>query len=289
MNAHTILSNLKNILSSYESKCYLALLEGNDLAVSEIASLAGIPRASAYETLEKLMQKGLCIEVPGSTKHYRAADPAVLETRLLMNIDEAREFELQRLHEREIEIIDHTESEKERVCELVRQLRPRYEKGRSKTDLLNYIEIIKDPLQIHTRFMQLVAEAQTEILVFTKTPYSVPRETLREQAGPQQEAIERGVRIRGIYEVPTDPEERSWWYLVLERARQRGEEFRIIDELPMKMGVFDGSVVIFALEDPVSRRPTFTTQVVRHRALAASLGILFETLWERSREHRSSP
>ena len=53
----------------------------------------------------------------------------------------------------------------------------------------------------------------------------------------------------------------------------------------MKMAIFDEEVVMFALQDPVTKQVSLTTQIVEHRALAKSLKILFEALWERAQDY----
>jgi len=285
MNTSDLLEGLKKVLSAYEVKCYLSLLERNALTVSEISHLGGIPRASAYEALEKLMAKGMCVELPGSTRRYSATDPSILEEKFILSIDFEKESELKKIHLQEQQVIERIEAQRKRIGSIVNKLKPQYEKSRSNNNPLNYIEVIKDPHQIHTRFMQLVREARREILVFTKPPYSVPREKLREQAGPQVESLKQGILIRGIYETPTEKTDLEWWQQVLKNATGRGEEVRIIDELPLKMGIFDEKTVILALEDPVSRQPAFTTQIIEHSALAKGLKILFNTLWEQAHPH----
>jgi sugar-specific transcriptional regulator TrmB len=67
MISETHIRTLRKYLSLYEIKCYFALLERGQSAVSELAKTAGIPRASAYEALEKLRVNGLCIISPGVT------------------------------------------------------------------------------------------------------------------------------------------------------------------------------------------------------------------------------
>lgn len=286
MIPESFIAVLRKYLSSYEVKSYVALMERNELTVSEVAGIAGIPRASAYEALEKLMAKGMCVALPGTTRKYRAADPGILEEKLLMEVEESSGFELKLLHERERELIEKAEAERKRIRDLARELQPRFEKSRENSNPLSYIEIIKDSYQIHKRFVQLIREAREEILVFTRPPYSVPKEGLSEQFREQVEPLSRGVKIRGIYEIPKDPDERQWWLGSIEGAARCGEQARIIEELPMKMGIFDERIVIYALEDPVSKQPTFTTQVVEHHALAKSLKILFETMWERARDYK---
>jgi len=85
MNTPLILSTLKNLgFTSYEAKIYLTFLERDTLSVPEISRLAQVPRPSAYEALDKLMSKGMCISKPGHTKKYSASDPTVLQERFFV-------------------------------------------------------------------------------------------------------------------------------------------------------------------------------------------------------------
>lgn len=63
------------------------------------------------------------------------------------------------------------------------------------------------------------------------------------------------------------------------------EEATVLKGLPMKIAIFDSRIVIFALEDPVSKQTSLTSQIVEHPALAESLKILFQTLWERAEDY----
>ena len=309
MNRTLILKRFKDIgLSSYEAKSYLSLLERDTLTVSEISRLSGIPRANAYEALEKLMSKGMCIAKPGHTKKYSASDPLMLQEKFLAEASSAAEIELQNLgkkhketlekskaaleaelknlNEKEREILERAKVVKENITAVINQLRPQYEKSRQEVNPLDYIEIIKDPYQMHKRFMRLVAQAKQEILAFSKPPYSGPRDKLEEQMEQQVEPLHRGTRIRGIYEIPKDKAEIEWWVKSIERAVAHGEEARAIKDLPMKMAIFDERIVMLTLEDPISKQPSLTTQIVEHRALAQSLKILFDTLWQQAEDYR---
>jgi len=308
INRTLILKRFKEIgLSSYEAKSYLSLLERDTLTVSEISRLSGIPRANAYEALEKLMSKGMCIAKPGHTKKYSASDPLMLQEKFLEEASSAAEIELENLgkkhnerlanskaaleaelknlNEKEREILERAKVAKENITAVINQLRPQYEKSRQEVNPLDYIEIIKDRYQIHKRFMQLLAQGKKEILVITKPPFSGPPEKLEEQVGHGADTSKRGVRVRCIYEIAVDEDERRWQLEMIKRAVSAGEEARVSEELPMKMAIFDSSVVMYWLEDPVSQQTSLTAQVVVHHSLAKGLRILFETLWEQAQDY----
>jgi DNA-binding MarR family transcriptional regulator len=294
MDRTLILKRFKDIgLSSNEAKSYLCLLQRDTLTVPELSKLGGIPPPNAYRSLEKLMSKGLCISKPGPTKKYAASDPSSLEDKFLGQVDEAIKIELENLKEKlyhglkqkEKEMSEKRKAAKENIKSLITELRPQYEKGRLETNPLDYIEIIKDPYQIHKRIMQLHAGAKEEILVLTKPPFTGPRQRLKEQIDQQAEVSKAGLRIRSIYEMATDEDEKKWQFEMIERCARGGEEARVLQKLPMKMAIFDSRIVIYVLEDPVSKQPSLTTQIVEHRALAESLKILFETLWEQAEDY----
>jgi len=294
MDKRLILRRFKDMgLTSYEVKCYLSLLERDTLTVAEVSRLAAIPRPNAYEALEKLMSKGLCLAKPGATKQYSASDPSLLEDKLLVQLHEEAETEMddfkedltRRLKRKEKETLERTQAARQNVRKLIAELRPQYDESRLQTNPMDYIEIIKDPNQIHRRFIQLVKTVKEELLGFTKPPYSIPRERVKEQTDPQAELVKRGVQIRIIQEISIDEEERRWQFQLADSAAKAGVEERALERVPMKVFVLDSTTVIFSLEDPVTDRLSLTTQIVRHNALAEMLKISFETLWSQAEDY----
>jgi len=286
MNTPLILQTLKNTgLNTYEAKCCLALFERGTLTVPEVSKLAGIPRPNAYEALENLMSKGMCVARPGNTKKYGPSDPALLREKALLEVSKGTEIELANLKKKEKEILEKAKTAKENIDNLTSELEPRYEKSALQVSPLDYIEIIKDPYQIHKRFMQLADQAKEEMLGFTKPPYTGPKEKLTEQTEQQAQLIRTGLKIRVIYEIPQDKEEFEWWFNNIDANVKYGEEAGVIKELPMKMAIFDSRIVLFALEDPISKQPSLTAQVIEHRALAEALKALFQTFWDRAEDY----
>ncbi len=294
-------------LSSYESKSYLSLLERDTLTVTEVAKIAGIPRTNAYEALEKLLAKGLCLSRPGNTKKYSATDPILLKDKFLARADHAMEVEMANLskkekeilekynaakesklidlNKKEKEILEENKTTKENINQIIKELKPQYKNSRANVDPLDFIEIIKDSQQIHNKFIQLNDDAKKEVLIFSKPPYSGPRKKLEEQADRQAEPLRRGIKIRTIYELPWNKEEMEWTFMILKEQAERGENALVIKRLPMKMAIFDTKIVLLAMKDPVSTGTTFTTQVVEHTDLAESLTILFNHIWEQAEDY----
>lgn len=291
MSNAAIVEKFKELnLSPYEIRCYLSLLEKHTLSVVEIAKIAGIPRANAYEALEKLLAKGFCLSKPGKKRKYSASDPSSLKKKVLEALDRSFEDRLNKLYEKQKEILSGKKAARENVTNLLDTLTPIYENSRSNGTPLEYIEIIKDPHQVNRRFMDLVAQAEEEILRFSKPPYSVNREGMQEQAELQVSKCEKNmIRNKGIHEIPKTKEDILWMFEHIDRnikkATSGNDELRVIKELPMKMAIFDEKIAMFQLRDPVLAATTFTLQVVEHPALAKSLKMLFYHVWEQAEDY----
>lgn len=68
-------------LSDKEATVYLALLQVENSAITNLAKKTGINRTTVYPVLQSLEKKGLASEVQvGKTIHYQAAPPERLET-----------------------------------------------------------------------------------------------------------------------------------------------------------------------------------------------------------------
>jgi hypothetical protein len=73
-----IVQAIENLgLSTYEAKAYLALLSESPLTGYKLSKISGVPRSRIYETIEKLMAKGLVLSQEGDTT---LLIPAALES-----------------------------------------------------------------------------------------------------------------------------------------------------------------------------------------------------------------
>lgn len=280
MSQKLIMKNLDKFgLNSYEARSYLALLEKSQLTASEVSRLAGIPRSRIYETLEKLELMGLCQALPGKVKIYTANSPRNLKDLLVFKEKTKMETKLQKLRS-EISDEERRLAEKVESAEsMVEWLMPVYEKGRLRNDPLDYIEIIKEDNQLQRRVCELIDGARKEVLAFSKPPLVEDRELVLEQLEREKNSLHKGILSKCIYEIPKKIEQLNWLKEYIGKVSTLGEEVKVIEVLPIKLLIFDRQTVIFQLEDPVSFKPSSTTQIIQHKSLANSLKILFDTLW----------
>lgn len=266
-------------LTHYESKCYLSLLGQSSLTAVEVARSAGVPRAKVYEILEGLVNKALCRSFPDKVNRYSAVNPLILKRKFERSLEDLNaEIKLK------TEKLDSIRKEGDKVLE---RLMPLFAEGRNKKDNMNYIEIIKNPEMIRERYLQLVDGAKEEILLFTKPPFDSTPEQAQEQGAKVLDVIKRKVRLRCIYELLESNEKNKWLYNFIKWGIGEGEEARVIEKLPMKMAIFDKKIVLLALEDPISKELSLTTQVIEHRALANGLHILFDVMWEKADDYQT--
>ncbi len=61
-----------------------------------------------------------------------------------------------------------------------------------------------------------------------------------------------------------------------------GEEVRIAYKLPMKMMIFDEKIVIIALQNEITSKPSLTTMLIEHSDLAKTLKETFNMYWQKS-------
>lgn len=257
-------------LNIYEAKVYLALMERDSLDTGEVAKISRVPRARTYDVLDSLLNKGLASLRPGKLKKYSALEIETFKRKLVS--DTKKEYVEK---EKKIERVSLT---------LKRKLESIYSPGSLTSDPLEYIEIIKEPSQVANKFARLVEETKEEVLVFTKPPFAAALESkeLDDQTSGELASLRRGVVHKSIYEIPEDPAERQIIYEEADKMVKAGEEARAIQNLPMKLAIFDEKIVIFTLEDPILKKPSVTTQIIEHGSLAKTLKILFNTLWEKA-------
>ena len=254
-------TSLQNLgLNGYEAGAYVALTRRGRATGAEVARLAGLPRQRIYDVLDGLVGRGLATVEPGRPAHYTAVAP----DQAIGMLVEAHRAALAGLEQD--------------AAQAVALLTPAYRDGRSETDPLNYIEVLREPAAIGKRFGELQAGAKKELLIFTKPPYAV-------EPGENVEGLEllsRGVVARSVYErsVYDDPAVVA----AVRRFVEVGEQARVVDRLPLKLVVIDERVALFTMENPVAGATELTIMVVEHTGFARLLKLAFEHAWEAGEE-----
>lgn len=223
------------------------------MAASAMASAVGGARSSIYPILNSLVEKGLADAGAGYASRFAAVPP-----------EQALPF----LIAREREALAQREQLARGLVERLSSLAERSEPG-----VEELIQVIRSPRAVGERFERLELEAERSLEVFVKAP------VLNRSGNPVQEKIlRRGVVIRSLYEraILDVPEIRPY----LASWISQGEEARVYEgELPHKLAIFDRQTVLVHLTMPGDQMRTL---FIRHAELAMSLGMLFDSLWEKS-------
>ena len=241
-------------LTTYEARAYVSLVRRDSFTAAQIARTAGLPRQRIYDVLASLVEKGLASARPGTVVKYAALAPELALERLVAS----KRAEM---------------SEVERDAgDVIATLTPEFAAGRTHSDPLEYIEVLRDRGAINERFAELQAGVKREILVFTKPPYATPPQE-------NQEGIEvtRSHAARSIYELSILEDAAAT--AGVRRFIEAGEEARFVDEVPLKLVIIDETTVMFGMQDPVAGSEDLTIMVVEHPALALTLKLAFDRVW----------
>lgn len=136
------------------------------------------------------------------------------------------------------------------------------------------VQVLRGREAIAQQFFQTQQMAKSEILILDKPPYVV--EPLRRQDTVQRERLDKGLRYRAIYDqAGLDGPGR------VEATRdlaRRGEESRVLADVPLKLVVADRRVALVPFVLPSAEE----ILVIQQSALLDGLIALFELLWQRA-------
>ncbi|MFD7834465.1 TrmB family transcriptional regulator [Streptomyces sp. NPDC059761] len=248
-------------LSRYEARVYLTLVRRESYTAAEVARAADVPRQRVYDVLDALVRRRLALLRPGRVAAFSAVAPEPAVSRLMA------------LQRESLERLDQAS------VALAAVLAPVWSAGRTHTDPLDYIEVIRDPKQIAERFAGIQEQAARELLSFCKPPFVAPAAN-----DEGIEAVRRlrraGGTARAVYthDALGDAE-------VLENVRrfgESGEESRFAPQLPLKLIIADASLVLCDMPDPMAETRATTALYIEHPALAACLRMAFLTVWDQA-------
>jgi predicted transcriptional regulator len=249
-------------LSEREAKIYLALLNKRDATPADLQKISGLRQNIVYETIGNLARQGYCSEKKaGKKRSFNAIEP-----------DSAFEFPIKRM-----------EDTLQSSVNLKNDLQVLYAENADVMEPFEYIEIIHGKKHVHNSYVELIRNANKEILGFGRPPYSCDTsEKIKEQHRENMAFHDRNGKVRWVYELNSPDQE--WIVPGLIEGQKRGAGFHIAEKLPLKMTIFDTREMLVVQKAPHSSDDELTIALVKHQGIVDAFSMLFEFFWEKSIE-----
>ncbi len=285
-------------LNPREAKLYYALLRTPEATPAELDRLSSVPRTKVYEVLGQMAAKGLCSERrEGNKKFYRATRPTELASQLRSSWEatfaawqEGYQEKFDKEHGKWIKKKEKLEAEREKHEALQRKresmaggvftgLERLYLSSLELNPSLENAKIIRSTDQIRLKLGEAYAGCKKEMIGFNRSPYlAKDPSVLDEQHKLFLTMLNKGVSMRDVY--MNEPSEREWMKPSIGMLTENGAESRFVDDLPIKMYVFDREVAMIALPSvPGLTSTDFTMLILDDPGFIRACGKLFETYW----------
>lgn len=245
-------------LNGYQTRVLLALLRYGAAPASQLAWFAEVPRTGVYPVLHALSALGLAAPERGPSKRWTAP---------------ARDELLARLRSVGEEQLREEAARKELAHRKLVSVLPEP----APADTANPIQVLESGQASVGLYARCLAAARTEVLVFNRGPYF----GVGDPNPAVLEMLARGVATRALYQAAdlVGPQGEG---LTRETDAyvEAGVEARVVEELPLKLALFDNCVALLPLEDP--SRPLAENEPhlhVTHRGFAAFAKAAFEHHW----------
>jgi len=245
---HSILG-LVGIDEDSERIYRFVLREGAGSAVS-VAHATNLAEDECARRLDGLRAAGLLARQAGGDGEYTPVDPR---------------FSLRLLTDR------HSD-ELARIRAQVPDLAAQFDRGRSGIDAAPQTRLLGDPAEIAGWFVRIQHQAGHEFMAFDRPPY------ISAASNPLEPVVlDRGVDWRAVYSAESFESDDAWQEVSVLAAR--GEQARVIADLPIKLAIADRSVALISL---TLENGTSDSLVTESPPLVRVLCELFESYWERA-------
>ncbi|ONI53448.1 MULTISPECIES: LuxR family transcriptional regulator [Streptomyces] len=236
-------------LDERQEAAYRALVAAGAAELSDLAHRLSLPEADAERVLRRLEQHGLAAQSSARPGRWVAAPPGVALGALL----------IQQRHELE-------------QAELASALlAAEYRAEASEPEVHDLVEVVTGSAAVAQRFHQLQLGAASEVCALvTGKPIAV--------TGMENESEERAASRGVVYRVVVEREVLSLpsGILELSAALSRDEQCRVVDRVPTKLVIADGTTAMVPL---TGRGAEPAALVVHASGLLESLMGLFEAVW----------
>ncbi|GAA0929047.1 LuxR family transcriptional regulator [Kribbella koreensis] len=240
-------------LSGFDADLYRQLLREPGVAVAQHGEALGVPVATVEAAVARLVGVGL---VRGGSEEA----PAPVDPRSGVGM-----------------LVRERRAALDGVAAMTDQLAREFSAGQLRAEPSRLIEIAVGREAIEARIEDMLRGA-TEQAVGTDTPPYVA-DGSHQVSSAELALLDRGVRFRSIYasEVLDHPA----WVAHLTSMAERGEQARVLPQVPLKLLIVDGTTAILPLAG--DDKPTSPAQaravVVTDSALTNALQVLFDQLW----------
>ncbi|GGT19687.1 helix-turn-helix domain-containing protein [Streptomyces griseoviridis] len=236
-------------LEEAQESAYRVLVSVGAADVPELARRLALGEQDTERALRRLEQNGLAAQSPGRPGRWVAAPPGVALGALLTQ------------HRHELE----------RAELAAALLAEEYRAAAGEPAVHDLVEVVTGAAAVTRRFLQLQLGAAEEVCALvTGSPVAV---TGMENHA-EEEATARGVRYRAVVERAVL--DRPDGITELTAALDRGEQVRVVDRVPTKLVVADGTLALVPL---TARSAEPAALVVHASGLLELLTGLFETVW----------
>ncbi|HUP70376.1 MAG TPA: helix-turn-helix domain-containing protein [Acidimicrobiales bacterium] len=250
-------------LNGYEARGLVALVALGSGTAEQLARRSGITRTNVYRVLDELQLRGLATPVAGKSTHWAVAAPDEVLAAL-------HQVQLARMRELETRMVDAR-----RLMDTVGS-----EAG---TSAIAHVRLLRSGAEATRAYQRLLDEVRTELVMFTRSPFL--------ETGKPSPAVlaarARGVAMRVLYQEPDlAAPGAEVWRRELDAYHAAGVEARVVDELPIKLSVFDSVSALVALPDPPLPGASYPTMtLVEHPGYAGVMVRAFESYWAEGRPY----
>jgi len=240
-------------LSALDARVYRQLLRDPGLPVRQLAEVLEEPVALVEEAVARLAESGL-------VRSGSEAAPAPVDPRSGLGM-----------------LVRERRAALDGVAAMTDQLAREFSAGQLQAEPSRLIEIAVGREAIEARIDDMLRGA-TNQAVGTDTPPYVA-DGSHQVSGAELALLDRGVRFRSIYaaEVLDHP----GWVDRLRSMAGRGEQARVLPQVPVKLLIVDGTTAMLPLAGgPSTGQPRAV--VVSDSALTSALQVLFDQLWNQA-------
>ena len=249
--------------SENEGKAYYVLLQKEACSPAEVGRMASLNMKKVYDILVSLEKKGGCVQLNTGRKQYKAVNPEILFKKA-QNI-----------------LAIETELLNESINKASKDLILLYKNAIEPDVKLDYITVMKDPVQIAEKISELSLKVRNEILNFSLNPMllrnlneidkKLAEDLSKRSPGSTLEALkQRGVvvySITGLEQLSED--------LVLQTIKRcidfDNVDLRIVERVPCKAKIYDCCDILLGMKSRTLNNSAPLTFHIKDEGLAELL------------------